>query len=59
MLLLLFDFYYITESYDECDIKKIIKESTPDIMNNINKRIKDDNIRYGNKVFLPWRENVR
>lgn len=56
---LLFDFYYITESYDECDIKKIIKESTPDIMNNINKRIKDDNIRYGNKVFLPWRENVR
>lgn len=59
MHFLLFGFYYITEIYDECDIKKIIKESTPDIMNNITKHIKDDNLRFGNRDYLPWREKVR
>lgn len=56
---LLFNFYYEDNTYSELDIKRIINESTPDIMNNITKKIKDQNIQYGKYDYLPWRENVR
>lgn len=58
---LLFDFYYEDESYNINDVKRIIKDSTVDIMNNITDKIKSDNIQYGlsSGVTLPWKEKVR
>lgn len=61
MHFLLFDFYYEDESYNINDIKKIMKESTADIMNNITNKIVRDNRQYGitSSINLPWRENIR
>lgn len=58
---LLFDFYYEDESYNINDVKKIIKESTVDIMNNITNKIESDNRQFGlsSRTILPWRENIR
>ena len=41
------------------DIKKIINESTAQIMNNISNEIIRENLVYGEKRCLPWREKVR
>ncbi len=51
----LFDFYYENDSYTEKDIKKVINESTEDIMNNINTRIKEQSFAIGSRPVLPWR----
>ncbi len=51
----LFGFYYEDDSYTEKDIKKVINESTSDIMNNINDRIKDQSFAVGSKPVFPWR----
>lgn len=59
MHFLLFNFYYEDESYKVYDIKKIINESTAQIMNNISNEIIRENVVYGEKRCLPWREKVR
>lgn len=56
---LLFNFYYNDDSYTDLDIKRIINDSTTDIMNNITKKIKNDNFVNNSHSYLPWRENVR
>lgn len=56
---LLFDFYYEDDKYTELDIKRIVNRLTPEIMNNITKKIKDNNRIYNNHDLLPWRENIR
>lgn len=56
---LLFGFYYEDDSYTELDIKQIINDSTRDIMNNITKKIKTDNLRFNEHNYLPWKENIR
>ena len=56
---LLFGFYYENDAYTEIDIKKMIDESTPDIMNNITRKLKSRGIQYGKDVILPWEEKVR
>lgn len=59
MHFLLFDFYYLDESYSTSDVKRIIKDSTVDIMNNITNKISRDSIQYGRDVYLPWNKNIR
>lgn len=56
---LLFGFYYKEEGYDFVEIKKIIRASTPTIMNNITTNIEQHNLQYNSKDPLPWRKNVR
>ena len=56
---LLLNFYYYDNNYNELDIKQIIDNSTSSIMNNITKKIKDDNFRGNQYAYLPWKENVR
>lgn len=56
---LIFGFYYEDDSYTNMDIKRIIKEETPAIMNNITRKIKDESFRFNRNVYLPWEENVR
>lgn len=56
---LLFGFYYENDSFTEIDIKKMIDESTVDIMNNITRKLKSRGIQYGEDVILPWKEKVR
>lgn len=51
---LLFDYFYINNSFSKDEVKEIINNSTRDIMKNINKEIKNDNLRYGKKNYLPW-----
>ena len=41
------------------DVKRIIKDSTVDIMNNITNKISRDSIQYGRDVYLPWNKNIR
>ncbi len=55
----LFGFYYEDDNYNELDIKHIIDDSTADIMNNITKKIKHDNLSLNLHNSLPWRENIR
>lgn len=50
----LFDFYYESDSYTENDIKKVISESTEEIMDNINSKIKERRFATGSKTILPW-----
>lgn len=59
MHFLLFDFYYLDESYSTSDVKRIIKDSTVDIMNNITNKISRDSIQYGRDAYLPWNKNIR
>ena len=59
MHFLLFDFYYLDESYSTSDVNRIIKDSTVDIMNNITNKISRDSIQYGRDVYLPWNKNIR
>ena len=59
MHFLLFDFYYLDESYSTNDVKRIIKDSTVDIMNNITNKISRYSIQYGRNVYLPWNKNIR
>lgn len=59
MNFLLFDFYYLDESHSTNDVKRIIKDSTVDIMNNITNKISRYSIQYGRNVYLPWNKNIR
>lgn len=59
MHFLLFGFYYESDNYTEIDIKKMIDESTEDIMNNITEKLRTMRIQYGEDVMLPWKEKVR
>lgn len=59
MHFLLFGFYYENDSFSEIDIKKIIDESTVDIMNNITDKLKSRSIQYGKEIELPWDEKIR
>lgn len=56
---LLFGYYYEIDSYNDLDVKKVIRDSTCDIMNNITSEIRHKNIQYGRDDDLPWRENYR
>ncbi len=56
---LLFDFYYEDEIYNTNDVKKIINDSTIDIMNNITNKLHRRNIQNGNEDCLPWDRNIR
>ena len=59
MNFLLFDFYYLDESHSTNDVKRIIKDSTVDIMNNITNKISRYSIQYGRNVYLLWNKNIR
>lgn len=56
---LLFNYYYELDSYNDLDVKKVINDSTTNIMNNITKEIRHKNIQYGRDDYLPWREDWR
>lgn len=56
---ILFNYYYEEDSYNDLDVKKVIRESTKDIMNNITKEIKHHNLQYNSHELLPWNENYR
>jgi len=49
----LFGSQYTEEKYDDFDVKKVIKDSTKDIMNNITKEIAHENIIFGTHYLLP------
>lgn len=55
----IFNYMYLEDDYNNLDVKKVIDESTADIMNNINDKIIEDARRYGNEALLPWHQNVR
>lgn len=43
---MLFKYYYEEDSYNDVDVKNVIRESTKDIMNNITKEIEHHNLQY-------------
>lgn len=55
----LFGFIYKDVEYTDKRVKKIIDESTINIMNNITRTIERRNLIYGNNDYLPWRGNLR
>lgn len=55
----LFGYMYVQDKYDDFDVKKVIKESTKDIMNDITKTLKQRSIIFNEKTYLPWDENIR
>lgn len=55
----IFDYTYIDETYSNLDVKKVINNSTEDIMNNITKKLIHKGIAEGTEVLLPWDENIR
>lgn len=55
----LFGFIYKDIEYTDKRVKKIIDESTINIMNNITKTIERRNLIYGNNDPLPWRKDLR
>ncbi len=56
---MLFKYYYEEDSYNDVDVKKVIRESTKDIMNNITKEIEHHNLQYNTHELLPWDKNYR
>lgn len=56
---MLFKFYYELDSYCDMDVKKVIRESTKDIMNNITKEIENHSLRLNTKELLPWDKNYK
>lgn len=54
---ILFNYYYEEDSYNDLDVKKVIRESTKDIMNNITEEINHYNLQCGRHEQLPWHEN--
>ena len=56
---MLFKYYYEEDSYNDVDVKKVIRESTKDIMNNITKEIEHHNLQYNTHDLLPWAKNYR
>lgn len=55
----LFDYYYEEDSYNDVDVRRVISNSTTDIMNNITKEIKRHNIQFNTHEPLPWKENYK
>lgn len=56
---ILFGYFYKEDSYNDLDVKRVIKNSTTDIMNNIINEIEEHNFRYNSHDFLPWSKNYR
>lgn len=50
---------YIKEKYDDYNVKKVIRASTPQIMNNITSEILHYNLQYNEKYPLPWPKEMR
>lgn len=55
----LLGYTYVEDKYDDYNVKRVINDSTADIMNNITKKIKDRNLQYNSNDLLPWSENYR
>lgn len=56
---ILFQYYYELDSYNDIDVKKVIKESTKDIMNNITNEIEHHKLQLNTQELLPWDKNYR
>lgn len=56
---ILFNYYYKEDSYNDLDVKKVIRKSTKDIMNNITSEIRHHNLQYNSHELLPWDENYK
>ena len=56
---MLFKYYYEVDSYNDIDVKKVIKESTKDIMNNITNEIEEHRLQLNTHELLPWNKNYR
>lgn len=54
---ILFGYYYKADSYSDLDVKRVIRDSTTDIMNDITKEIENQNFQYNSKNPLPWHKN--
>lgn len=52
--MLLFNYTYENLKYSDDNVKKVIKDSTKDIMKNIKSKIKSDALMYGENPNLPW-----
>lgn len=55
----LLGYTYIEDKYDDYNVKKVIKDSTPQIMNNITSEIIHYNLQYGEHYPLPWPKKMR
>ena len=55
----LLGYTYIEDKYDEYNVKKVIRDSTPQIMNNITSEIVHYNLQYGKHYPLPWPKKMR
>lgn len=50
---------YIEDKYDDYNVKKVIRESTIQIMNNITSEIAHHNLQYNEHYPLPWPKKMR
>ncbi len=54
---ILFQYYYIDDSYNDIDVKKVISDSTEEIIENINANIRRHNYQYNSNMICPWKKN--
>lgn len=55
----LLGYTYIEDKYDDSNVKKVIQDSTPQIMNNITSAIIHHNLQYGEHYPLPWPKKMK
>lgn len=55
----LLGYTYIEDKYDDYNVKKVIRDSTPQIMNNITSEIVHYNLQYGKHYPLPWPKKMK
>lgn len=55
----LLGYTYIEDKYNDYNVKKVIRDSTPQIMNNITSEIIHYNLQYNEHYPLPWPQKMR